>query len=220
MELKTQIGGFIMSEHVIVTIARQYGSSGHAIGKKIAEEFNMAYHDKSLIEEAAKRSGISEEALKNADERATPSFLYSIAMGNYDVYPLSVNFAPYEMPVNDKLFSLQCDIIREEAEKGPCVFVGRCADYILNGREKLVKIFIYADIDERARRVAEHHKISVQDARTLIYKTDKRRANYYNYYTSLKWGKSDNYNLMVDTTKIGVDGAVKLISEYIRMLQC
>ena len=208
-----------MNEHFIVTIARQYGSSGHAIGKKVAEELNMAYHDKSLIEMAAKKSGISETELKNADEKATPSFLYSIAMGNYDVYPLSVNYAPYEMPINDKLFSLQCDIIKEEAEKGPCVFVGRCADYILNGRPNLVKVFVYADIDERARRVAEHHNISTQDARTLIYKTDKKRANYYNYYTSLKWGKSENYNLMIDTTKIGVDGAVKIITEYIKMLK-
>lgn len=205
--------------NIVVTIARQYGSSGHAVGKKIAEQFGMTYHDKSLIEIAAKKSGISEETLKSADEIATPSFLYSIAMGNYDVYPLSINFAPYEMPVNDKLFNLQCDIIREEAEKGPCVFVGRCADYILNGKENVIKVFIYADIDERARRVARHHGISEQDARALIYKTDKKRANYYNYYTSLKWGKSENYNLMIDTTHIGVDGAVSIISEYIKRIQ-
>ena len=206
-------------DNIVITIARQYGSSGHAVGRKIAEQFGMAYHDKSLIELAAKKSGISEDTLKSADEKATPSFLYSIAMGNYDVYPLSINFAPYELPVNDKLFNLQCDIIREEADKGPCVFVGRCADYILNGRKKLIKVFIYADIDERARRVAKYHNISEQDARALIYKTDKKRANYYNYYTSLKWGKSENYNLMIDTTEIGVDGAVKIISEYIKMLE-
>ena len=205
-------------EHIVVTIARQYGSHGHAIGQRLAEEFNMSYHDKSLIEKAAQISGISKEELQNADEKATPSFLYSIATGNYDVYPLSINFAPYEMPINDKLFNLQSDIIRSEAENGPCVFVGRCADYILNGRKNVIKVFLYASIDTRVKRVAEHHKISEQDARTLIYKTDKKRANYYNYYTSLKWGKNENYNLMIDTTELDVEGSVRIISDYIKML--
>lgn len=208
-----------MSENIIVTIARQYGSGGHAVGKLVAEQFGMAYHDKSLIEKAAQKLGVSAEMLQSADERATPSFLYSIATGNYDVYPLSINFAPYEMPINDKLFNLQADIIREEAEKTPCVFVGRCADYILNGNKKLIKVFVYGDMDSRIKRVSEHHSISEQEARVMIYKTDKKRANYYNYYTSLKWGKSDNYNLMLDTSKIGVEGAAKLIGEYIKLLQ-
>ena len=208
-----------MSDNIIVTIARQYGSGGHAVGQLVAENFDMAYHDKSLIEKAAQKLGVSEEMLKSADEKATPSFLYSIATGNYDVYPLSINFAPYEMPINDKLFNLQADIIREESEKSSCVIVGRCADYILNGNPKLVKVFVYADMDSRVKRVMEHHGISEQDARVLIYKTDKKRANYYNYYTSLKWGKSDNYNLMLDTSKIGVEGAAKIIGEYIRLLQ-
>lgn len=208
-----------MSDNIIVTIARQYGSGGHAVGKLVAEQFGMAYHDKSLIEKAAQKLGVSAEMLQSADERATPSFLYSIATGNYDVYPLSINFAPYEMPINDKLFNLQSDIIREEAEKSPCVFVGRCADYILSGNKKIIKVFVYADMDSRIKRVSEHYGISEQEARVMIYKTDKKRANYYNYYTSLKWGKSDNYNLMLDTSKIGVEGAAKLIGEYIKLLQ-
>ena len=208
-----------MNENIIVTIARQYGSGGHQVGELVAKKFGMMYHDKSLIEKAAQKLGVSEEMLKSADEKATPSFLYSIATGNYDVYPLSINFAPYEMPINDKLFNLQADIIREESEKSSCVFVGRCADYILNGKPKLVKVFIYADMDSRIKRVMEHHGISEQDARVLIYKNDKKRANYYNYYTSLKWGKSDNYNIMIDTSKIGTDGAVKIIGEYIKILQ-
>ncbi len=208
-----------MSDRIIVTIARQFGSGGHAVGQLVANNFGMVYHDKSLIEKAAQKLGVSEEMLKSADEMATPSFLYSIATGNYDVYPLSINFAPYEMPINDKLFNLQADIIREEAEKNSCIFVGRCADYILNGKPRLLKIFIYADMDSRVKRVSEHYGISEQDARVLIYKTDKKRANYYNYYTSLKWGKSDNYNLMLDTGKIGVEGAAKIIGEYIKLLE-
>jgi cytidylate kinase len=204
---------------IIVTIARQYGSGGHKLGELLAKELDFAFHDRSLIEKAAEKSGISLEVLKNADEKTTPSFLYSIAMGNYDLYPLSINMSPYDMPINDKLFNLQADIIKEEADKGNCVFVGRCADYILNNYDNVVKVFVYADTDSRAERIAQVENVSLQDARVLIYKTDKRRANYYNYYTSLKWGKSDNYNIMIDTSKVGVEGAVKIVGEYIRQLQ-
>lgn len=208
-----------MKDNVIVTIARQYGSGGREVGELLAKEHNLVFHDKSLIELAAQKSGIDLEVLKKADEDVTPSFLYSIAVGNFDMYPLSINMSPYEMPVNDKLFNLQADIIKEEADKAPSVFVGRCADYILNGYKKVIKVYIYADIDSRVKRIAEKENVSENDARVLIYKTDKRRANYYNYYTSLKWGKSDNYNLMIDTSALGTEGAAKIIGEYIKLMQ-
>ena len=208
-----------MNDNIVVTIARQYGSGGHEVGEILAREHNLVFHDKSLIELAAQKSGIDMELLKKADEDVTPSFLYSIAVGNYSVYPLAINMSPYEMPINDKLFNLQADIIREEAGKAPSVFVGRCADYILNNHKKIIKVYIYADVNERAKRIARLENISESDARVLIYKNDKRRANYYNYYTSLKWGKSDNYNLMIDTGTLGVEGAAKVIGEYIKLLQ-
>ncbi|MBQ7353239.1 MAG: cytidylate kinase-like family protein [Clostridia bacterium] len=208
-----------MSDKILVTIARQYGSGGHEVGELIAKEHGFVFHDKSLIERAAEKSGISLDVLKNADEQTTPSFLYSIAMGNFDMYPLSINMNPYDMPINDKLFNLQADIIKEEASKANSVFVGRCADYILNGYKNVIKVFVYADIESRAERIARVEKVSLQDAKVLIYKTDKRRANYYNYYTSLKWGKSDNYNIMVDTSKVGTQGAAKIISEYINQIK-
>ncbi len=208
-----------MNDNIVVTIARQYGSGGHEVGEILAKEHNLVFHDKSLIELAAQKSGIDMELLKKADEDVTPSFLYSIAVGNYSVYPLAINMSPYEMPINDKLFNLQADIIKEEADKAPSVFVGRCADYILNNHKKIIKVYIYADINERAKRIARLENISESDARVLIYKNDKRRANYYNYYTSLKWGKSDNYNLMIDTGALGVEGAAKIIGEYIKLLE-
>jgi len=208
-----------MNDNIVVTIARQYGSGGHEVGEILAKEHNLVFHDKSLIELAAQKSGIDMELLKKADEDVTPSFLYSIAVGNYSVYPLAINMSPYEMPINDKLFNLQADIIKEEADKAPSVFVGRCADYILNNHKKIIKVYIYADINERAKRIARLENISESDARVLIYKNDKRRANYYNYYTSLKWGKSDNYNLMIDTGTLGVEGAAKIIGEYIKLLE-
>lgn len=208
-----------MKDNIIVTIARQYGSGGHEVGELVAKEHNLVFHDKSLIELAAQKSGIDMELLKKADEDVTPSFLYSIAVGNYSVYPLSINMSPYEMPINDKLFNLQADIIKEEAERAPSVFVGRCADYILNGYSKVVRVYIYADIKARAKRIAQIENISESDARVLIYKNDKKRANYYNYYTSLKWGKSDNYNLMIDTSAVGTQGAAQIIGEYIKLLK-
>lgn len=208
-----------MKDNIIVTIARQYGSGGREVGELLAKEYNLAFHDKSLIELAAQKSGIDLEVLRKADEDVTPSFLYSIAVGNFDMYPLAINMSPYEMPVNDKLFNLQADIIKEEAEKGPSVFVGRCADYILNGYKRVIKVYIYADIDSRVKRIASKENVSENDARVLIYKTDKRRANYYNYYTSLKWGKSENYNLMIDTSTLGTEGAAKIIGEYIKLMQ-
>ena len=208
-----------MKDNIIVTIARQYGSGGHEVGEIVARENNLVFHDKSLIELAAQKSGIDMELLKKADEDVTPSFLYSIAVGNYSVYPLAINMSPYEMPINDKLFNLQADIIKEEAEKGPSVFVGRCADYILNDFKKVIKVYIYADISTRAKRIAQIENVSESDARVLIYKNDKKRANYYNYYTSLKWGKSDNYNLMIDTGAVGTQGAAQIIGEYIKLLQ-
>ena len=208
-----------MNDNIVVTIARQYGSGGHEVGEILAKEHNLVFHDKSLIELAAQKSGIDMELLKKADEDVTPSFLYSIAVGNYSVYPLAINMSPYEMPINDKLFNLQADIIKEEADKAPSVFVGRCADYILNNHKKIIKVYIYADVNERAKRIARLENISESDARVLIYKNDKRRANYYNYYTSLKWGKSDNYNLMIDTGALGVEGAAKIIGEYIKLLE-
>ena len=208
-----------MNDNIIVTIARQYGSGGHEVGEIVAREFGFDFHDKSLIELAAQKSGIDMDLLRKADEDVTPSFLYSIAIGNFNMYPLSINMSPYEMPINDKLFNLQADIIKEAAESSPCVFVGRCADYVLNSNKNVIKVYIYASAEERSKRISKIEGVSESDARVLIYKNDKRRANYYNYYTSLKWGKSDNYNLMIDTGAVGVEGAAKIIGEYIKLLQ-
>lgn len=206
-----------MKDNVIVTIARQYGSGGREVGEKLAKNMNMEYHDKSLLSIAAEKSGISIEALKNADEKATPSLLYSVAMGAMGMMPFTLGM-PYDTPINDKLFICQSEIIREEAQKGPSVFVGRCADFVLEGTPGLVRVFIYADIDTRAKTIAARKGIDVGEAKNMAVKTDKKRANYYNYYTSRKWGRAENYDLMIDTSKIGTDGAAKLIEEYIKLM--
>lgn len=206
-----------MKDTVIVTIARQYGSGGREVGEKLAKNMNMEYHDKSLLSIAAEKSGISIEALKNADEKATPSLLYSVAMGAMGMMPFTLGM-PYDTPINDKLFICQSEIIREEAQKGPSVFVGRCADFVLEGIPGLVRVFIYADIDTRAKTIAARKGVDVGEAKNMAVKTDKKRANYYNYYTSRKWGRAENYDLMIDTSKIGTGGAAKLIEEYIKLM--
>lgn len=206
-----------MSENIIVTIARQCGSGGREVGEILSKKLGMVYHDKSLINLAAEKSGMNPEILENADEKATPSFLYSIAVGAIGMVPFSHGM-PYDTPINDKLFVLQSEIIEEEAQKYPCVFVGRCADYILRNHPRLVRVFIYASPEKRIERIARVNDVDEGEAKSLMTKIDKKRANYYNYYTSQKWGKNDNYDLMIDTTKIGAEGAARIIEEYIKLL--
>ena len=207
-----------MSENIIVTIARQCGSGGREVGELLAKRTGMVYHDKSLINLAAEKSGMSPDILSSADEKATPSFLYSIAVGAIGMVPFSHGM-PYDTPINDKLFVLQSEIIEEETKKYPCIFVGRCADFILREHKKLVRVFIYASPEKRIERIASANEVDPSEAKSLMNKIDKKRANYYNYYTSQKWGKSENYDLMIDTTKIGVEGAVELIEKYISLLK-
>lgn len=207
-----------MNENIVVTIARQCGSGGREVGEILAKNLNMVYHDKSLINLAAEKSGMNPEILKNADERATPSFLYSIAVGAIGMVPFSHGM-PYDTPINDRLFVLQSGIIEEEAQKYPCVFVGRCADFVLRNHPKLVRVFIYASPEKRIERIAKTNEVESGEAKSLMTKIDKKRANYYNYYTSQKWGRSENYDLMIDTTKIGTEGAAKIIEEYIKLIK-
>jgi len=207
-----------MEDKVIVTIARQCGSGGREIGELLSKRLGYSYHDKSLINKASEKSGISHEILKNIDEKATPSFLYSIAVGSIGMVPLSHGM-PYDTPINDRLFMLQSDIIKDEANKESCIFVGRCADYILKDYDNLVRVYVYADLDKRAEKVAGENEIDINEAKNLIKKIDKKRANYYNYYTSQKWGSSENYDLLINTSKVGIEGAVKLIEEYVSLIK-
>ena len=207
-----------MSENVIVTIARQCGSGGREIGERLSEKLGMVYHDKSLISLAAEKSGMNPEILENADEKATPSFLYSIAVGAIGMVPFSHGM-PYDTPINDKLFVLQSEIIEEEAKKYPCVFVGRCADFVLKDHPKMVRVFVYASPEKRIEKIADVNGISNSEAKSLMGKIDKKRASYYNYYTSQKWGRKENYDLMIDTTKIGVEGAVEMIEKFVDLIK-
>ncbi len=200
--------------HKIITITRQYGSGGHAVGEKLAEMLGIKCYDRDLITMAAEKSGMSEEALGNVDEKAASSLLYTLVMGS-NMYHSTVD--QFNVPINDKLFCLQSDIIREIAEKEDCIIVGRCADYVLAEHKACIKVFIYGDFDRRVQTVAKQKGISESEARDLVMKNDKRRANYYNYYSGHKWGKIENYDLAISTDHIGVDGAAKIIAEFAKI---
>ena len=206
-----------MSKNILITIARQVGSGGREVGELVAKNLGIDYHDKSLINMAAEKSGLSPEVLHSTDEKATPSFLYSIAMGGMGMVPFTHGM-PYDTPINDRLFVLQSGIIEELAKANSCVFIGRCADFVLRDFDNVVKVFIYASPEKRAETIAKRNNVDIGEARNLAAKLDKKRASYYGYYTSKKWGRSENYDLMIDTTKIGTEGAAKIIEEYVKLV--
>lgn len=196
----------------IITIARQYGSRGREIGKKLAEELGCKYYDRDLISMAAEKSGYNKDILGEADEKAANSLLYTLALGS-SVYARGVEHI--NVPLNDKLYIVQSNLIREIYEKDDsAVIVGRCADYILAEMEDVAHVFITADFDSRVEVVSRRSEISDAKAKDLVVKTDKRRANYYNYYTGRKWGRIENYDLIVNSSKTDVDGAVKVIRTF------
>ena len=199
-----------MKDKIIITIARQYGSGGREIGEKVAKLLDIPLYDKELITEAANKGSLDENVTKMADESAANSLLYTLAMGS-NVLGTTMHFG-YKMPLNDKLFLLQSEVIKEYAKRGSGVFIGRCADYVLRDEKNLFRIFVYGDIDHRITRVTERHpELKSTQIIDAINKTDKRRSSYYNFYTGNKWGKYDNYDIAVNSSTLGIDGAAELI---------
>ena len=204
-----------MGEHLVITIARQYGSNGREIGIRVAELLGINFYDKELITMASQKTGISADVINNIDEKATNSLLYTLALSSSSHGDISAGF---NMPVNDKLFVAQSEIIRELANENDCVIIGRCGDYVLRSHKRLVSIFIYADLETRIKRIMERHNISYDEAKERVAKTDKRRINYYNFYTGRKWGKYDHYNLSLNSGMLGVEATAQLIANMVRSM--
>ena len=204
-----------MNNKYVITIGRQFGSGGRAIGEKLAKKLSIPFYDKELISLAAKESGTDPDVFKNIDETATNSLLYSISMGMYSFGNGAL--AMGDLPVNDKLYLLQHQIIKDLATKGPCVIVGRCADYILKDHVHCVNVFIYADMEYRKKRAIGAHDIEEKRAEHIINKTDKTRANYYSFYSGQKWGMPQNYDLCINSAKLSDDEIVELICSYINL---
>lgn len=199
-----------MAKKIIITIARQYGSGGREIGERVAEGLGIPIYDKELITDAAAKGSLNAEVIKNADESAANSLLYTLAMGS-NVLGTTMHFG-YKMPLNDKLFILQSEVIKERAAEGSCVIIGRCADYVLRDEPNVLRLFIYGDLDHREERVAKRHpELKSSQIIDVINKTDKRRSSYYNFYTGNKWGKYDNYDMAINSSTLGVEGTAQLI---------
>lgn len=201
--------------NTIITIGRQYGSAGREIGQKIAADFGIKCYDRELLDRAAKDSGMCQELFENHDEKPTNSFLYSLVM---DTYSMGYSSAAYaEMPLNHKVFLAQFNAIKDIADEGPCVLVGRCADYALADYANRVSVFIYGNMDAKIRRIASKYDLTDAKAKDLILKTDKKRSSYYNYYTSKKWVEAASYDLCVNSSICGIDGTVKLIEDFVAL---
>ncbi len=200
--------------NTIITIGRQFGSGGHEIGEKLAKKLNIPFYDKELLTRAAKESGFCEEMLETHDERPTNSFLYNLVMDTYSFGYNSSSFV--DMPISHKVFLAQFDTIKRIASEGACVLVGRCADYALAEYQNCVHIFIHGDEEHKVKRIMKKYDLTEQKAKDMINKKDKQRQSYYNYYSSKKWGRSDTYDLSVNSGKLGIDGTVNLLTQYVQ----
>lgn len=200
----------------VITISRQFGSGGHEVGEKLAKRLELPFYDKELIALAAKKSGFSEEVFSDVDEKATSSLLYSMVMGSYAFGTRGPGIN--EMPINDKLFIIQSDIIKKAAAEGPCVIVGRCADYILREHPNCLHVFVHADKAARIKRIVGLGYCDEKKAPDFVTKKDKQRANYYNFYSNNRWDDLQNYDLTIDTSRFSVDLAVDMIIDAAKLL--
>ncbi|MEG2451295.1 MAG: cytidylate kinase-like family protein [Clostridium sp.] len=201
-----------MKGNLVITIGRECGSAGRLIGQKLADDLGIKCYDKELLTLAAKNSGLCEELFQTHDEKPTNSFLYSLVM---DTYSLGYTTSAYmDMPINHKIFLAQFDTIKKLASEESCVIVGRCADYALSDDPDMVSVFISGDEEDKIHHLMEKHDINEAKAKDIMIKTDKRRASYYNYYSSKRWGNSKSYDLCINSSTIGYDGTVSIIKEF------
>ncbi len=206
-----------MAKKLIITIARQYGSGGREIGEKVAALLNIPIYDKQIITDAASKGDLNAEVIRRSEETAANSLLYTLAMGS-NIAGGAMHFG-YKMPLNDKLFILQSDVIKGYAKEGSCVIIGRCSDYVLRDEENILRLFIYGDLDHRQQRVsARHPELKSSSVIDVINKTDKRRASYYNFYTGGKWGKYDNYDMAINSSALGIEETARIIEAIARKM--
>ncbi|MBR6405232.1 MAG: cytidylate kinase-like family protein [Lachnospiraceae bacterium] len=203
-----------MDGRIIVTIGRESGSGGRKIGLALAEALGVECYDKELIKVAARESGLCEDILETHDEVPTRSFLYSLVM---DTYSMSYHAGQVDMPMEQKVFLAQYNTIKAIAERESCVFVGRCADYALEGDPDVVSVFITGETEEKIQHISETYELSYDKAKDYMIKADKRRSNYYNYYSNKRWGEAQSYDLCLNRSKLGFKGTVQAIIEFARI---
>lgn len=196
-------------KHIIINVGRQLGSGGHDIGRMLALDFQAKYYDRELLNLAAKESGLSEKIFEQNDERK------GFFRGLLNIGTPHVNGFKPDLS-QESLFQFQSDAIRKAAKQGSCVFVGRCADYVLRDFENTVNIFITASMDYRVEQIMNKQHMDAETARRFIEQGEDKRADYYNYYTGKKWGSAESYDLCIDSSKLGLMETEKLIAQFIR----
>lgn len=203
------------AKHFIVNIGRELGSGGKDIAERLSRDLNIAFYDKELINLASKESGLCEEFFEKADEKTSQSLLGGLFGSRFPF--ITEGAYPYNSCLsNDSLFKIQSDVIRELAERKSCVFVGRCADYILRDFTNCVNIFITAPKKVRVQRLVERLNLNETEARNMIHHSDKKRSEYYNYYTNRTWGAASTYHLCLDSSLLGVEESEQFLAEFIR----
>ncbi len=197
----------------IITIGRELGSGGRTIGKMVAEKLNIPYYDRELIDKAAGESGLSTNFVENNDQRVTNSFLYNVAMGTSYGYGILQGANQQTLPLGEQVYIAQQKVIEEYANKGSCVIVGRCADQILAGRDDLLRVFIYSDMEKRKERGVKEYGMSQATVARDIKKSDKERSQHYNMFTDQVWGDRHNYDLMLNSGDLGFQKCVNIICQ-------
>lgn len=182
----------------IITIAREYGSAGRIIAKKVSEKLGIQYYDNEIIDMAAKELGYDIETIRKNAETKTSSFMYSLAT------------TTNSLPLYDQVFITQSKVIRHLAQKGSCIIVNGVADYVLEDYDHVLKVFVHAPLESRMKRVQEEYKEEHRDYKKYVLSRDKRRSTYYNYYTTNKWGQIKNFDLTINSD-LGIDEVVKTI---------
>lgn len=182
----------------IITIGRECGSGGRRIAKRLADTLSIPFYDKKLIEMAAKDTGLTEEFIHATEEQRTNSFLYNLS------------FSSQNLPVADQVFIAESQVIKRVAAEGPCVIVGRCADYVLRDRPHCVHVFVHAPLEQRLRRAQEEYGVTPDEAQAFVLRRDKARASYYNHFTTGRWGDCRNYDLTVNSG-LGEEKALRIL---------
>jgi cytidylate kinase len=201
-----------MNDTFIITIGRQLGSGGKLIGSLLSERLHIPCYDKELIQLASRESGLGKEFFEKADEKDS----FSIFGSFFSARSGFMGDNTYNYLCNETLFKIQSDVIRQLAAKESCIFVGRCADYILRDHPRSVHVFVHAGVKDRIQRIASDNKITEKEAKALIEQTDKRRSGYYNYYSNKTWGMSTSYDISINSSVLGIAETVGFLEAFVK----
>lgn len=204
-----------MVKNTIITIGRQFGSGGHEVGKRLSERLGIPFYDRNLIQMAAKEMGVSSDKVDEVDETILGKFLsgYVVGVGDYTMY---MGGEAEEKPLSDKLFQTQSELIRRCAAKGPCIIVGRCADYILEEEFSCINAFIYAEVNDRIQRVMKSCNLSEKDAWERMKKVDDQRKLYYEAHTGNTWGSIESHQMLFNVSMLPMEEVIDVLAAMYR----